>query len=87
VVGLLGGFPASDGTAIFGAMFARAATLRPIMVGSRADLAAVLRAIEVNALRPCIDQRRFDFGQLPEALRYFERRQHTGKIVIDHDRP
>lgn len=85
VIGLLGGFPASDGTALFGAMFARAAILRPIMVGSRADLAGALKAIEACDLHPCIDPRRFGFGQLPEALRYLQSGKHIGKVIIEHD--
>lgn len=85
IVGLLGGFPQSDGAALFGAMFARAATLHPVMIGSRADFADLLRAIEVNALHPHIDARRFAFRELPEALRYFARSGHTGKVVIDYD--
>jgi NADPH:quinone reductase-like Zn-dependent oxidoreductase len=85
VVGLLGGFPPSDGAALFGAMFARAATLHPVMVGSRADFAAMLRAIDANALHPVIDTRRFSFAELPEALHYFARSGHIGKVVVDYD--
>jgi NADPH:quinone reductase-like Zn-dependent oxidoreductase len=85
IVGLLGGFPQSDGAALFGAMFARAATLHPVMVGSRADFAALLRAIEVNALHPVIDARRFGFNDMPDALNYFARSQHIGKVVVDYD--
>ncbi|EEF25510.1 alcohol dehydrogenase, putative, partial [Ricinus communis] len=85
IVGLLSGFPQSDGAALFGAMFARAATLHPVMVGSRADFADMLRAIEINALHPVIDARRFAFSELPEALHYFARSGHIGKVVVDYD--
>lgn len=85
IVGLLSGFPQSDGAALFGAMFARAATLHPVMVGSRADFAALLRGIEVNALHPVIDARRFAFAEMKDALHYFARGQHIGKVVVDYD--
>lgn len=83
IVGLLTGFPACDGAEIFGSIFARAATLRPIAIGSREDFSAMLRAIAHNSLHPHID-RAFAFEQLPDALRHLAAASHIGKIVIDH---
>jgi len=61
----------------------RGITLGSISVGSRADFAAMNRAIEMHCLRPVIDQF-FAFAEAKEAYRHFERRGHFGKVVITH---
>ena len=60
------------------------ANLRFIAVGNRAQFIAVNRAIEVNRLKPVIDQV-FPFGEAAEAYRYYQTGQFFGKIVIKHD--
>jgi len=55
-----------------------------IAVGSRADLARLLAAIEASQLRPVID-RVFAFSQAADAYRYLQGRGHFGKVVISVD--
>jgi NADPH:quinone reductase-like Zn-dependent oxidoreductase len=57
------------------------ATIRRLFVGSRADLEAFLKAIELRKIRPVID-RTFGFDDLREAYRYFIRRVGFGKVVL-----
>jgi NADPH:quinone reductase-like Zn-dependent oxidoreductase len=52
-----------------------------IYVGSREMFERMNRAIAASAMHPAID-RVFPFEQTPEALRYMERGEHFGKIVI-----
>ncbi len=39
--------------------------------------------VEGGKLRPLIDERRFTLEQVPDAYRYLESGQATGKVVID----
>jgi NADPH:quinone reductase-like Zn-dependent oxidoreductase len=57
------------------------ATIRRLFVGSRADLEAMLGAMDARALRPAID-RTLGFDQMCEAYRYFNDRTGFGKVVI-----
>ena len=50
-------------------------------VGSVAVMRDMLRAIEVNRLRPVIDKT-FPFDQAPDALRFQESGAHFGKVVV-----
>lgn len=56
--------------------------LQGVLVGSRAQQQAMIRAIDANGLRPVID-RSFGLEQLAEAFRYQETNQHFGKIVLE----
>jgi NADPH:quinone reductase-like Zn-dependent oxidoreductase len=56
-------------------------TVRGIFVGSREMFEAMNRAIDLNGLKPVVDQV-FPFAELPEALRHMESGAHFGKIVI-----
>ncbi len=60
------------------------AELYPVAVGSRQDFEAMNRAIAFHEVRPVIDSR-FEFAQLPAALRRLESGRHMGKIVIEFD--
>lgn len=57
------------------------ATLRLIVVGSRAQFVAMNRAIAVNRLNPVID-RVFRFAETVAAYRYYEAGKYFGKVVI-----
>ncbi|GAA2170980.1 MULTISPECIES: zinc-dependent alcohol dehydrogenase family protein [Glycomyces] len=63
------------------AMFAAAATLRPVAVGSRSQFLAMNRLIGSARLRPVID-RAFPFEQAPDAFRYYASGAALGKVVI-----
>jgi NADPH:quinone reductase-like Zn-dependent oxidoreductase len=61
----------------------RGITVGAISVGSRADLEAMNRAIELHRLRPVIDQT-FPFAEAKAAYRHFEGRGHFGKVAITY---
>jgi NADPH:quinone reductase-like Zn-dependent oxidoreductase len=63
------------------ALFAAAASLRAIAAGSRAQLAAMARAMTVHRVRPVID-RVFPFDEVPAALAYYAAGKAFGKVVI-----
>lgn len=56
-------------------------TIRRLFVGSRADLEAFLRAIELRKIRPVID-RTFGLDDLWGAYRHFMSRSGFGKVVL-----
>lgn len=59
----------------------KSASLHGIGVGSRASLEQLIRAIEVNRIKPVID-RVFPFSDAAEAFRYQASQAYVGKIVI-----
>lgn len=78
VVGFVGGRTASvDPYRVFTA----GATLRPVAVGSRAQLAALMRAIAAAGLQPVVD-RTFPFDHAPEAFRHYLSGTAVGRVVI-----
>lgn len=62
-------------------VFMKAIRLQGIFVGSRMMMDDMLRAIDVNKMRPVID-RTFGFSEAREALQYMGTGSHFGKIVI-----
>lgn len=56
--------------------------LQGVLVGSRAQQQAMVRAIDANGLRPVID-RRFALEEIVDAFRYQESNQHFGKICLE----
>lgn len=56
--------------------------LQGVLVGSRAQQQAMIRAIDANGLRPVID-RRFALEEIVAAFRYQESNQHFGKICLE----
>ncbi len=58
-------------------------TLRRIVVGSRAQLVTMNKAIAVNRIKPVID-RVFTFQEAHEAFLYFEEQTCFGKVIIKH---
>jgi len=55
--------------------------LQGVLVGSRAQQQAMVRAIDANGLRPVIDKA-FELEQIVEAFRYQESNRHFGKICL-----
>ncbi|MFK3820181.1 NAD(P)-dependent alcohol dehydrogenase [Pseudomonas sp. NPDC089407] len=55
--------------------------LQGVLVGSRAQQQAMVRAIDANALRPVVDKH-FELEQIVEAFRYQESNRHFGKICL-----
>ncbi|EEH23212.2 hypothetical protein PABG_05423 [Paracoccidioides brasiliensis Pb03] len=56
-------------------------TVRGILVGSRQQMKDMVRAIEVNKIRPVVDEKVFGFG-FEEAYQYQWDQKHFGKVVI-----
>ncbi|GKZ34036.1 hypothetical protein AbraIFM66950_004171 [Aspergillus brasiliensis] len=61
------------------------ATVRRIVVGNRQLQEDMNAAVEVSGLKPQIDGRSFQFGELKEAFDYFQKGSHFGKVVVDFD--
>jgi NADPH:quinone reductase-like Zn-dependent oxidoreductase len=64
-------------------LFRSIATVRVVAAGSRAQFAAMNRAIAWHGLRPVID-RVFAFEDTPAAFRHYESARPFGKVVIAH---
>ena len=56
--------------------------VRAIVVGSRLQFEEMIRAIEVNNIRPLIDEKVFDFHEVKEAYQYMWDQKHFGKVVV-----
>jgi NADPH:quinone reductase-like Zn-dependent oxidoreductase len=63
------------------AVFTGGVTVRPLAVGSRAQLAELVRAVGVGGLRPVVD-RIFDFDRAPDAFSHYFAGGAVGKVVI-----
>nr|WP_314877163.1 NAD(P)-dependent alcohol dehydrogenase [uncultured Pseudomonas sp.] len=55
--------------------------LQGVLVGSRAQQQAMVRAIDANGLRPVVDKH-FELEQIVEAFQYQESNRHFGKICL-----
>jgi NADPH:quinone reductase-like Zn-dependent oxidoreductase len=79
VVGFVGGRPAASLDPY--AVFTAGATLRPVAVGSRAQLAALVAAVSTHRIRPVLG-RVFPFDDAPAAFRHYLGGTAIGKVVI-----
>ena len=79
MIGVLTGFHGEVNTA---ALMLKQIKLKGITVGSREDLANMIRAVEANQLHPVIDKT-FALEELEDAFRYQETNAHFGKICIE----
>ena len=59
----------------------RQVRLQGVLVGSRAQQQAMVRAIDANGLRPVVDKH-FELEQIVDAFRYQESNRHFGKICL-----
>lgn len=79
-VGVLGGVGQQIDPALFRG---RSITTRSITVGSRQSFEAMLRAIDVNQMRPVIDKV-FKFDDAKLAYQHLQEQKHFGKVVISN---
>ncbi|NKI16163.1 NAD(P)-dependent alcohol dehydrogenase [Spongiibacter sp. KMU-166] len=79
MIGVLAGFSGEVPTA---AIMGRQLKVKGITVGSRRQQQDMIRAIDVNGIRPVIDDKIFALESLAEAFRYQESGGHFGKIVV-----
>ncbi|MGZ9098480.1 MAG: zinc-dependent alcohol dehydrogenase family protein [Brevundimonas sp.] len=78
VVGLLTGGTAEVSIP---ALFSNQIRLSGVSIGSRADQEDMIRAIEVNGLKPVID-RVFPLEEIAEAFDHYGSRAHFGKVCV-----
>jgi NADPH:quinone reductase-like Zn-dependent oxidoreductase len=81
LVGSVGGGPSLIDVS---EVFLSGAVLRPVIAGSRAQLASVVRAVALHRIRPVI-ARVFGFNEAPAALAWYAGSQAVGKTVIRVD--
>lgn len=79
MIGVLAGFSGEVPTA---AIMGRQLKVKGITVGNRRQQEDMIRAIDVNGIRPVIDDKRFTLEALADAFRYQESGGHFGKIVV-----
>lgn len=79
VVGFVGGRPPASLDPY--AVFTAGATLRPVAVGSRAQLVALVAAVRTHGIRPVLG-RVFPFDDAPDAFRHHLGGAALGKVVI-----
>lgn len=79
-IGILGG---NKGEILFPKLFFKHIHLIGLAVGSREMQEDMVKAIEVNAIKPVIDKS-FGLEELADAFRYQESGAHFGKIVIEY---
>jgi NADPH:quinone reductase-like Zn-dependent oxidoreductase len=80
IIGAVGGFKID--TIPFAIVQAKRLRLQGVTVGSRRDQIDMVRAIEVNAIKPAIDKT-FPFEQLADAFRHLQSGRHFGKVCIE----
>ncbi|MGN6375254.1 MAG: zinc-dependent alcohol dehydrogenase family protein [Sphingomonas sp.] len=79
---LIGVLTGTGGEVPTAKLMARQARLQGLIVGSRADQQAFVRAIDATGMRPVID-RRFALEELADAFRFEESGGHFGKIGVE----
>lgn len=77
------GVTAGQGMALpnYGTIIGKNLTLKGIANGSRAMLAALVRAVETNGIKTVVNKV-FPFDQAPEAYAYLAAAGHVGKVMI-----
>jgi NADPH:quinone reductase-like Zn-dependent oxidoreductase len=80
-ISLIGVLAGPEGQANPHDLMFKSASLHGIGVGSRASLENLIRAIEVNRIKPVIDKV-FPFADAVDAFRYQATQAYVGKIVI-----
>jgi len=80
-IGILSG--GRKGEITFPKLFFKFINMRGIAVGSRVMQQDMIKAININNIKPIIDQS-FSFDRLADAFRYQETGKHFGKIVLEY---
>jgi NADPH:quinone reductase-like Zn-dependent oxidoreductase len=60
----------------------RIVTVRGVYVGSRLQFEDMNRAIEVNGIKPIVDEKVYSLEQLKEAYQYMWDQKHFSKLTI-----
>lgn len=78
LIGVLGG---NTPQLPLGRVVTRNVRLQGVTVGSRATFEAMVRAMEIAGTRPVLDERRFAFEEVGQALAALPEGRHFGKVV------
>ncbi|BAB49168.1 zinc-dependent alcohol dehydrogenase family protein [Mesorhizobium japonicum] len=79
LIGVLTGFAADVSIP---AVFSNQIRISGISIGSRADQEDMIRAIDVNRIKPVID-RRFPLREIAAAFTHYAARKHFGKVCLE----
>jgi NADPH:quinone reductase-like Zn-dependent oxidoreductase len=79
LIGVLTGFA---GELMIPALFSKQIRVSGISIGSRADQEDMIRAIDVNRIRPIVD-RSFPLEEIAGAFNYYGLGQHFGKVCLN----
>lgn len=82
IISLIGVLTGRSGDIPTSKLMAKQVRLQGILVGSRAQQMEMVRAIEVNGVRPVVD-RSFSLDDLANAFRYEGSGRHFGKICLE----
>lgn len=72
----------SDEEPTFRDILTSRAMVRGIVVGSRLQFEEMTASIEANDIKPIVDEKTFDFKQLPDAYQYMWEQKHFGKLTV-----
>ncbi|WP_251977195.1 zinc-dependent alcohol dehydrogenase family protein [Salinicola avicenniae] len=81
-ISLIGVLTGTGGELPTAKLMAKQAKLQGLIVGSRRHQIEMIRALEVNGIKPVID-RSFGLGDIAEAFRHQEAGKHFGKICLE----
>ena len=80
VIGFLGGFSKEQPS--FLEALTNVCTVRGVMVGSRRQFEDMNEAIDVNNIKPVVDEKVFGLEEVKEAYQYMFDQKHFGKLTI-----
>ena len=81
VISLIGVLAGGAGELNLGPVVTQNIRLQGITVGSRDLFEEMNRAIALHRIKPPLEERRFPFGGLKEAIKAFPEGRHFGKVV------
>ncbi|OJJ41016.1 hypothetical protein ASPWEDRAFT_241356 [Aspergillus wentii DTO 134E9] len=84
VIGFLGGVDPRGQPSVLDTL-SNICTVRGVYVGSRALMNDMNKAIEVNNIRPVVDDKVFSLAETKEAYEYMWAQKHFGKLTIKID--
>lgn len=81
IIGFLGGVDPKGQPGVLDSL-SHICTVRGVLVGSRAMMIDMVRAIEANNIHPVLDDKVFTLEQTREAYEYMWAQKHFGKLAI-----
>lgn len=83
VIGFIGGVGGGEAGAMD--LLRALCTVRSILVGSRDVMEEMCRVVQEKGIKPVVDERVFEMGNVREAYEYVEKQGHFGKVVVRID--